>query len=72
MLAATFNINAHILEPGGNTIAANIATKFGEAGSVGREALIASGLVLFAITLAVNMAARAVVYRSTRVAEGKV
>ncbi len=72
VLAATFNINAHILEPGGNTIAANIATKFGEAGSVGREALIASGLVLFAITLAVNMAARAVVYRSTRVAEGKV
>src|SRR5438067_148119 len=72
VLAATFDINAHILEPGGNTIAANIATKFGEAGSVGREALIASGLVLFAITLAVNMVARAVVYRSTRIAEGKV
>ena len=70
VLAATFNINAHILEPGGNTIAANIATKFGEAGSVGREALIASGLVLFAITLAVNMVARQVVYRSGRVSEG--
>jgi len=72
VLAATFNINLRILEPGGNTIAANIATKFGESGIVGREALIASGLVLFAITLAVNMAARAVVYRSTRIAEGKV
>jgi phosphate transport system permease protein len=72
VLAATFNINAHILEPGGNTIAANIATKFGEAGSVGREALIASGLVLFAITLAVNMVARQVVYRSGRVSEGVV
>src|SRR5438270_976613 len=72
VLAATFNINLHILDPGGNTITANIATKFGEAGSLGREALIASGLVLFAITLAVNMAARAVVYRSTRIAEGKV
>ncbi|MBV8981101.1 MAG: phosphate ABC transporter permease subunit PstC [Acidimicrobiia bacterium] len=72
VLAATFNINLRVLEPGGNTIAANIATKFGEAGIVGREALIASGLVLFAITLAVNMAARAVVYRSTRIAEGKV
>src|SRR5438105_4963341 len=69
VLAATFNVNLHILEPGGNTIAANIATKFGEAGVQGREALIASGLVLFAITLAVNMAARAVVYRSGRVAE---
>jgi phosphate transport system permease protein len=72
VLAATFNINLHIFQPGGNTIAANIATKFGEAGAVGREALIASGLVLFAITLAVNMAARAVVHRSTRIAEGKV
>jgi phosphate transport system permease protein len=71
VLAASFNINFHIFEPGGNTIAANIATKFGEAGGLGREALIASGLVLFAITLAVNMAARAVVYRSTRIAEGK-
>src|SRR5438105_8079051 len=72
VLAATFNINLHILEPGGNTIAANIATKFGEAGSDGREALIASGIVLFAITLSVNMVARAVVYRSTRTAEGQV
>jgi phosphate transport system permease protein len=71
VLAASFDINFHIFEPGGNTIAANIATKFGEAGAVGREALIASGLVLFAITLAVNMVARAVVYRSIRVGEGK-
>jgi phosphate transport system permease protein len=72
VLAASFNISFHVFEPGGNTIAANIATKFGEAGILGREALIASGLVLFVITLAVNMAARAVVYRSTRVAHGKV
>ena len=49
-----------------------VGSKFGEAGAVGREALIASGLVLFAITLVVNMAARGVVYRSTRAAEGKV
>src|SRR5207248_9587507 len=72
VLAASFDIHFHFVEPGGNTIAANIATKFGEAGLLGREALIASGLVLFAITLAIHMAARAVVYRSTRIAEGKV
>jgi phosphate transport system permease protein len=72
VLAAAFNVNFRIFEPGGNTIAANIATKFGEAGGVGREALIASGLVLFVITLAVNMAARAVVNRSGRVNEGVV
>src|SRR5947209_483437 len=72
VLAAAFNVSLHIFEPGGNTIAANIATKFGEAGIVGREALIASGLVLFAITLVVNMVARSVVYRSGRVTEGAV
>ena len=64
VLAPSFTINAHLAEPGGNTIAANIATKFGESGEVGRQALIASGLVLFAITLVVNVAARAVVSRS--------
>ena len=61
VLAPSFVVNIHILQPGNNTIAANIATKFGEAGSLGREALIASGLVLFAITLLVNVGARAFV-----------
>ncbi len=62
-LGATFSIKVDILNDGGNTIASNIANKFGEAGDVGRGALIASGLVLFAITLVVNMTARAIVYR---------
>jgi phosphate transport system permease protein len=52
-----------IIENGGNSIAANIANKFGEASDTGRGALIASGLVLFAITLVVNMTARAIIYR---------
>jgi phosphate transport system permease protein len=63
VLSSSFGISLHILQPGGNTIAANIANGFGEAGDVGRGALIASGLVLFAITLVVNVAARAVIYR---------
>lgn len=67
VLAASFDINWRVLTPGGNTIAANIATKFGESGATGREALIASGLVLFAITLAVNLVARVVIYRSGQV-----
>jgi phosphate transport system permease protein len=71
VLAASFEVNWHLLEPGGNSIAANIATKFGEAGVMGRQALIASGLVLFAITLVVNVLARGVVYRSGLAAEGK-
>ena len=66
VLAASYDVSLNVLRPGGNTIAANIALKFGEAGALGRQALIASGLVLFAITLVVNVAARAVVTRSAR------
>jgi phosphate transport system permease protein len=62
-LGGGFLIGPDIIHNGGNTIAANIANKFGEASDTGRGALIASGLVLFAITLVVNMIARAIVYR---------
>jgi len=60
---ATFGISLRILTPQGNSIAANIANGFGEAGAIGRGALIASGLVLFVITLLVNMAARMIINR---------
>jgi phosphate transport system permease protein len=45
------------------TIAANIAAQFPEANQIGVSTLIATGLALFVITLAVNMAARAIVAR---------
>ncbi len=65
VLSASFTPTLRVLNAeGGNTIAANIATKFGESGPTGRGALIASGLVLFAITLVVNVVARAILYRS--------
>ncbi len=70
VLAATFDVNVRILRPGGNTIAANIATKFGESGDLGRSALIASGLILFAITLAVTMTARRVIRGTGTAAAG--
>jgi phosphate transport system permease protein len=62
-LGAVFSISPNIIQNGGNSIAANIANAFGEANATGRGALIASGLVLFAITLVVNMAARAIIHR---------
>ena len=62
-LGITFNISFNVIQSGGNSIAANIANTFAEANDTGRGALIASGLVLFAITLVVNMAARAIIYR---------
>lgn len=64
VIGNTFTISWKVLVPGGNTIAANIANRFGEAGSLGRSALIASGLVLFVLTLGVNLVARYVIYRS--------
>jgi phosphate transport system permease protein len=64
VIGNTFAINWKVLVPGGNTIAANIANRFGEASSLGVSALIASGLVLFIITLAVNLIARYVIFRA--------
>jgi phosphate ABC transporter permease protein PstC len=63
VLTSVPGINIHILENGGNSFAANIVRNFNESTDVGRGALIASGLVLFVITLIINMAARAVVAR---------
>jgi len=50
-----------------STIAANIALDFPESSGVAVNALIASGLVLFAVTLLVNMAARSVINRQIRI-----
>lgn len=63
VLATDYDISWHILQPGGNTVAANIALQYGFAADTGVNALIASGLVLFVITLVVNMAARAIIAR---------
>jgi phosphate transport system permease protein len=57
---ATFNL---IGQGNPSTIAANIALQFPESSGVAVNTLIASGLVLFAITLAVNMFARWIVSR---------
>ncbi|PPF09831.1 phosphate ABC transporter permease subunit PstC [Rathayibacter sp. AY1A5] len=46
-----------------NTIAANIALQFPEASGVGVNVLVASGLILFVITLLVNSVARFIVNR---------
>ncbi len=63
ILSASYDINWHITEPGGNTFAANIALRWNEAGPIGLSALVASGLVLFVITLVVNMGARIIIAR---------
>ncbi|MFE6285532.1 phosphate ABC transporter permease subunit PstC [Streptomyces sp. NPDC057877] len=63
VLSSSFDINASLLDPGGGTFAQNIASKFNEATIEGQDALIASGLVLFVITLLVNGTARLIIAR---------
>jgi phosphate transport system permease protein len=65
-LSTVLTISPNLLGAG-DTIAANIAVKFGDASPTGRSALVASGLVLFVITLVVNLAARIIVARSSRI-----
>lgn len=57
----TFNL---VSSTNPTSIAANIALDFPESSGIDVNALIASGLVLFAITLIVNMAARWVIARN--------
>jgi phosphate transport system permease protein len=58
------HITAHLLQQG-STIAANIALQFNEAASqpLFKAALIGLGVVLFAITLVINVAARLIIRR---------
>jgi phosphate transport system permease protein len=57
----TFNL---VSQENPTPIAANIALQFPESSGVNVNALIASGLVLFAITLVVNVIARVIISRS--------
>ncbi len=63
VLSTSSVLSLHVLDLGGGTFAQNIALKFGEALPFGRDALMASGLVLFVITLLVNGAARLIIAR---------
>ena len=66
ILSFDFTRSLHILQPGGASVAGTIALRFPEALDLGRSALSAAGLTLFAVTLLVNMAARSVVARTNR------
>ncbi|HSC20606.1 MAG TPA: phosphate ABC transporter permease subunit PstC [Solirubrobacterales bacterium] len=61
--AVSFNL---ISQANPSTIAANIALNFPESSGLAINALIATGLVLFAITLVTNMGARWIIARSNQ------
>jgi phosphate transport system permease protein len=64
ILSPAFLISPHILQSGGNSIPAMIALRFSESSGLSLSALMASGLALFALTLAVNSIASVIVSRS--------
>jgi phosphate transport system permease protein len=64
IITPSFQLNWHILQSGGNSIAAMIAGQWQYASSNMLSALMAAGLVLFAITLAVNSLAAIIINRS--------
>jgi phosphate transport system permease protein len=56
-------LTASLIQSGNQTIAAEIALNFPEASGLQVSTLIAAGLVLFLITLGVNMIARWIITR---------
>jgi phosphate ABC transporter permease protein PstC len=69
VIGATPTIGSHLFNQG-NTFAAVIANEFGEAQGIHVSALFAAGLVLFVLTLVVNIIARYFVSRGSHGARG--
>lgn len=66
-----FEINVRILERGANSIAAHIALRYGEANPFAMSALMAAGLALFLLTMAINFTASSIIARSRSGAESE-
>jgi phosphate transport system permease protein len=64
IIVPVYDVHLSVTERGSNSVGSIIATKFAEAGPAELSALVAAGVVLFAITLVVNFAASFVVARS--------
>jgi phosphate transport system permease protein len=63
ILSADNHVTSHILQPGGGTVASLIVREFFSGSDLERSALFVAGLTLFALTLAVNLGAQAIVAR---------
>ncbi len=65
VIGSSVQVTSHLFVPG-YSIPAVIANQFGESSGEWRSALIGLGLVLFVLTIIVNLIARWVVERTTR------
>ncbi len=64
IISISFVIQPHILQNGAGSISALIASRYAEATPLGIAALMGAGLVLFAMTLLVNIGAGIIISRS--------
>jgi len=69
VIGSSATITSHLLTPG-YSMPAVIANQFGEASGTFRAALIGMGVLLFLLTIIVNLVARAVVERNARKMRG--
>jgi phosphate transport system permease protein len=69
VIGSSHQITSHLFAPG-DSMPAVIANEFGEASGTYRSALIGLGVLLFALTIIINVVARSVVARSTRRSRG--
>jgi len=64
IISPRFDVSFHVLENGSNSVSSLIALRTPEATGFGLSALMAAGLTLFVMTLAVNFVASIFVARS--------
>ncbi|MGC5166147.1 phosphate ABC transporter permease subunit PstC [Luteimicrobium sp. DT211] len=64
IISPVFTVQWHVLQNGANSVSSLIALRYGEASPFGMSALMAAGLALFLLTLAVNFGASSIVARS--------
>jgi phosphate transport system permease protein len=64
VLNIVYQVNWHVLLGAGGNVASMILLKFGEAGPLEVKALMAAGLILFLVTLAVNSLANFIVAKT--------
>ncbi|MEU7382303.1 MULTISPECIES: phosphate ABC transporter permease subunit PstC [unclassified Streptomyces] len=64
IISPVFVIQPHVLQTGSNSVSALIALHYGDASPFGMSALMAAGLALFVLTLAVNFTASTIAARS--------
>jgi phosphate transport system permease protein len=64
LIVIIYPVKFRVLTKGTGSIAAQIATHFGDAGDLERSALVGAGLALFTVTFVVNLLARTIVARA--------